>query len=258
MPLNPVPNYPTSLDSLPDPTSTTYTDDDGFELDLLLQKLNAIVELLQARVGIGASNGTPVASRILGADGTGTSSWRQLVNADVASAAAIAYGKLNLATSIVNADIAAAAAIAQSKLGAMDRVLAYKSAAAQSVANTTETTITFDAESYDSNTMHDNSTNNGRLTAPSTGFYIIFGVCNFAADADGIRDVYVRLNGTTRLMTARAFDNGAVGPYVPIFLPYPLTAADYVEMRVWHSAGNALDVQNGASNTNFGMYRLSA
>jgi len=39
-----------------------------------------------------------------------------LVNADINSAAAIAYSKLNLATSIVNSDIAVAAAIAYSKL----------------------------------------------------------------------------------------------------------------------------------------------
>jgi hypothetical protein len=42
-----------------------------------------------------------------------------IVNADVASGAAIAYSKLNLSTSIVNADIAAAAAIALSKLAAL-------------------------------------------------------------------------------------------------------------------------------------------
>ena len=41
-----------------------------------------------------------------------------LVNADINSAAAIAYSKLNLANSIVDADVAAAAAIARSKLAA--------------------------------------------------------------------------------------------------------------------------------------------
>lgn len=44
-----------------------------------------------------------------------------IVNADVDAAAAIAYSKLNLATSIVNADIAAAAAIARSKLETVTR-----------------------------------------------------------------------------------------------------------------------------------------
>lgn len=43
----------------------------------------------------------------------------EIVNADVSASAAIAYSKLNLATSIVNADVAAAAAIAVSKLAAL-------------------------------------------------------------------------------------------------------------------------------------------
>jgi hypothetical protein len=41
-----------------------------------------------------------------------------IVNVDVNSTAALAYSKLNLATSIVNADISASAAIATTKLGA--------------------------------------------------------------------------------------------------------------------------------------------
>ena len=41
-----------------------------------------------------------------------------IVNVDVNSTAAVAYSKLNLATSIVNADISASAAIATTKLGA--------------------------------------------------------------------------------------------------------------------------------------------
>jgi len=46
----------------------------------------------------------------------GAFSASQIVNADVANAAAIAYSKLNLSNSIVNADVAAGAAIAYSKL----------------------------------------------------------------------------------------------------------------------------------------------
>lgn len=57
------------------------------------------------------------------ADGT-------IVNADVNASAAIAYSKLNLATSIVNADVGAAAAIAKSKLASLDVVNADVNAAA--------------------------------------------------------------------------------------------------------------------------------
>ncbi len=49
-------------------------------------------------------------------ESAGSLDWRKLVNANIDAAAAIAYSKLNLATSIVNNDVAAAAAIAISKL----------------------------------------------------------------------------------------------------------------------------------------------
>lgn len=49
-------------------------------------------------------------------DSSGNLSTSLAVNADISASAAIAYSKLNLATSIVNADISASAAIAYSKL----------------------------------------------------------------------------------------------------------------------------------------------
>lgn len=63
------------------------------------------------RLAIGTAN------YILKSDGTDPS-WGLIVNANVDAAAAIAYSKLNLATSIVNADISGSAAIAGSKLQA--------------------------------------------------------------------------------------------------------------------------------------------
>jgi len=69
-------------------------------------------------------NGNPLVTLALGVADTalrmnaaGTAyEFAKIVNANVDNAAAIAYSKLNLATSIVNADIGAAAAIAYSKL----------------------------------------------------------------------------------------------------------------------------------------------
>jgi hypothetical protein len=61
------------------------------------------------RLAIGAAND------VLKTDGTDPS-WGKIVNANIDAAAAIAYSKLNLATSIVNADVNAAAAIAGTKI----------------------------------------------------------------------------------------------------------------------------------------------
>lgn len=93
MPLNPTPNYPAALDALPDPTQATYTDDDGYELDLLLQKLNGIVEALEAKLGTGAS--TAAANTVLRGTGAGATAFGQIVNADIANTAAITANKLH-------------------------------------------------------------------------------------------------------------------------------------------------------------------
>lgn len=67
-------NFPSSLDSLANPTSTTYTDDSGFQLDVVISNLNDIAEALEAKMGIGAT--TPDAQyKMLGATAAGTSAW---------------------------------------------------------------------------------------------------------------------------------------------------------------------------------------
>lgn len=76
MPLNPVPSWPPSLDSLPDPTETTREDDDGFEHDLLHAKVNAILERLQARWGIDVASTTPdVIHKTVKGVSAGASTW---------------------------------------------------------------------------------------------------------------------------------------------------------------------------------------
>lgn len=78
MPLDPTPQWPgTGLDSLPDPTSATYVDDDGFELDLLLQKHNAILEAIEARLG-STLTGTPGRGKAILGKGTDAGIWDTL------------------------------------------------------------------------------------------------------------------------------------------------------------------------------------
>lgn len=96
MPLNPVPNYPVSLDSFPDPTDATYEDDDGFEIDYLLQKHNAAIEILEAKVGVTSS--VPAADTALEGTGTGASAW-----AKRASVRAYNNANISIATATVTA-----------------------------------------------------------------------------------------------------------------------------------------------------------
>lgn len=65
---------------------------------------------------------------------SGALDYRKVVNAMVGDAAAIAYSKLNLASSIVNADIGAAAAIAYSKLNLASSIVNADIGAAAAIA----------------------------------------------------------------------------------------------------------------------------
>lgn len=116
-------NYPTSLDALANPLATDPTTSLTVPHAMQHATVNDILEALEAKLGIGTT-GPSVANRILGSDSPGVTSWRQLVNADVSAAAALAYSKLNLADSLVNADVAALAAIAYSKLNLTGAILA--------------------------------------------------------------------------------------------------------------------------------------
>src|SRR5262252_9328307 len=114
-------NFPGALDVLTDPNPADPVASSTVPHASQHTNLNDIIEAIEAKLGIGTS--TSVAGRVLGDNGTGGSLWRQISNNDVASAAAIVYGKLNLALSIVNGDIAAAAAIAYTKLSLVNSIM---------------------------------------------------------------------------------------------------------------------------------------
>lgn len=74
MPLDPVPEYPAALDTMPVLSSDTQEDEDGKEHDLLHNLTSAILEALQEKLGIGAT--TPDAiGKILMATAAGTTAW---------------------------------------------------------------------------------------------------------------------------------------------------------------------------------------
>ena len=127
--------------------------------------------------------------------------------------------------------------------------------AAQSINDITETVVAWDAEDYDTSTLHDNAVNNTRLTAIINGRYWVYA---FARWADGIgtkRTTKIRLNGATILTLSiippvvgdrTAWEVG-VGVY--------LAVGDYVEALVYQDSGGNLNLEGGATESYFGMFR---
>lgn len=117
----------------------------------------------------------------------------------------------------------------------------------QSIANNTLTAVGFDEEKIDSDSFHDNVTQNTRLTIPTTGKYLVGGTVTFAGNATGIREVFIQLNGT--IITSHedhTLDAGIFTAHVQAIVN--ATAAQYVEIAVYQNSGGALDVVGDSQN----------
>ena len=126
----------------------------------------------------------------------------------------------------------------------------------QSVASAGWAKLAFGAEAYDHGGLHDNATNNTRLTAPVAGVYDVSGIVEFAASSAGNRDVTILKNNTTIVAyVTRSPTAGGYPIYVPITTKVALQAGDYLELRAYQDTGGALNVvgDNTEGATQFSM-----
>jgi hypothetical protein len=131
-----------------------------------------------------------------------------------------------------------------------------KMTAVQSVPDLTQTVINWNAEDYDNASMHDNVTNNGRLTAPVAGVYAIKCHLAFAASATGFRDMRFRLNGTTEFAWTAVGPPSGGNAVLALATDYSLAAGDYVEVRAYHNIGAANNVGGAGALAAFSMHRV--
>ena len=114
----------------------------------------------------------------------------------------------------------------------------------QVVSNNTVTTIQFNAEDFDTDGFHDNSTNNSRVTIPSGkgGKYLFVGTAY--ADTGNIDKLgrwygWLRKNGAGSINTTYIEFGGSANGYETwsIYSILDLVATDYIEWQVFQSTG---------------------
>jgi hypothetical protein len=76
------PSYPAALDALANPGPTTETDDTGFELDIVVARLQNCVMAIEQKLGIGVG-APPATAAVLRRTATGASGWGQLGSGDI-------------------------------------------------------------------------------------------------------------------------------------------------------------------------------
>jgi len=134
-----------------------------------------------------------------------------------------------------------------------------------SVADVTEVAITLPSgEVFDTDNLHDVSTNNTRLTPSSAGKWLIFGNITWISNATGWRNVQIRVNGGAspgNIANVRVNAISGGDTSMTIATIWDLSASEFVELIVLHNSGSTLTVRGSSgadkSSSHFGMIKLA-
>ena len=148
-------------------------------------------------------------------------------------------------------------AVTPPKIGAQPMARAFHNAA-QSVANNTVSTLAFNSERYDTDTIHDNSTNSERLTCKTAGKYGIWVNIRWASNATGVRDLSLVLSaGPTTIANVNQDSNDTGVHSMSLYTEYVMAVNEYVTVAVFQDSGGALNVDSASAFTpEFGMHWL--
>jgi len=110
----------------------------------------------------------------------------------------------------------------------------------QAIANDTWTYPALDTEIYDTDDIHDNVTNNSRLTCKTAGKYMIVGQGRYPANATGVRGLYLKLNRTENLSGVELAPHATYATLINVPTIYALEVNDYIEIFTYQNSGGAL------------------
>jgi hypothetical protein len=171
------------------------------------------------------------------------------VAAITASGAAVLQSTLAVTGQVTVANLSAS--------GTLGGVLSYRGARVykstnQSLSNASATLVTWDSESHDTSTIHDNSTNNSRLTVPAGVTRVrVNAFVSFQANTTGERLVYllksnsVNYDGYVEVIQA-AVQLAGYKTNVQLASPVlTVTAGDYFEVMAYQNSTGALNVAGG-------------
>jgi hypothetical protein len=105
-------------------------------------------------------------------------------------------------------------------------------------------TLTFNSELYDTDTMHSTVSATDRITITTSGVYLIWGNVAFAYNANGVRALYIYVNGTTiaaRVQVDRV-GNSSGSTIMQATTIYSLSAGDYLQLVAEQNSGGNLNI----------------
>ena len=134
-------------------------------------------------------------------------------------------------------------------------------ATAQSVGSSAQTIVQYNTETFDNLDEYDNATNY-RFTAKEAGYYSISASllsASVAWDAGEIWQISVCKNGVLNAQGTRTQADAAITTYMQSQINDMIYLAvnDYIDIRVFHNQGAAVNTYNDATYNYFSVHRLS-
>lgn len=119
------------------------------------------------------------------------------------------------------------------------------------------TALSLNSEDFDTDGYHDNTTNNSRLTVPTTGYYRVTG--HVQCGVNGLSLIGLRVNGSTMVRgTAVSGVSNASSKHVTTQI-MALTAGDYVELWAYQGSSESTgDTTNGENMNSLSIEFLGA
>jgi hypothetical protein len=127
----------------------------------------------------------------------------------------------------------------------------------QSIPDSTLTRLAFDSTTADSTgTQHSDTTDNSRLTCRSAGTYIIHAEAEWAANASGVRRIFLKANGTNIVGYASSYPHQSFqGEQNQVTAFWNCqTPGEYIEVYGYQTSGGVLSLAGG----NDGVYGVGA
>lgn len=132
-------------------------------------------------------------------------------------------------------------------------VRVYKSGV-QGIPATTWTIVTFDTESYDTDSMHDTVTNNERIVCQRAGKYHVFAQLRYAAGTGWRTMALYNQDGDDVSWVFSTTSWGGNPTYLHASLVLDMAVGDYVYMRTYSTG--AYNADSGENGTYLGMTRI--
>jgi hypothetical protein len=128
----------------------------------------------------------------------------------------------------------------------------------QTIAQNNPTALLFNAQRYDTDSMHDTSVNSGRITFQTAGKYIIGACIQWAANSSGCRDMWFWLNGAISIGEDKRYPVASPNNTCLVAnVVYDFAQYNYIELIVLQNTTGNLDViASGNSTPEFWAQRI--